>query len=229
MRKSISGGLAAIVLVASTPAVSQIWIGQVVGNMMAAGQAARQEHECMMGTAMPVAEVDETRGYTAAAIGTYSAAVSKGGPADASAAWNLDDGKARWIHGDTQLRRDKFDSITDPFVAAGAHIDAAPAAYLRSGDGKFVEGHWPARDSGGNLVGVYDGLFTRTAGVWKLRTLTLLSPSEAATGLIQFCHKPGDVEPYKEVFEERQQILEMKRAEKAARKAAREQAANGGN
>jgi len=68
MRKSISGGLAAIVLVASTPAVSQIWIGQVVGNMMAAGQAARQEHECMMGTAMPVAEVDETRGYTAAAI-----------------------------------------------------------------------------------------------------------------------------------------------------------------
>jgi hypothetical protein len=228
MRKLVSGGLAATVLAASSPTAAQIWIGQIVGNMMAAGQAARQEHECMMGTAMPVAEVDETRGYTSAAIAAYSAAVSSGGPANASAAWNPDDGKARWIHGETQLRRDRFDRIADPFVAAGAHAEAAPSAYLRSGDGKLVEGQWPARDAAGNLVGVYDGVFTRAAGVWKLRTLSLLNPSEASVGLVQFCHKPGDVEPYKLAYEERQQILELKRQQKAARKAARE-AANGGN
>ena len=66
--------------------------------------------------------------------------------------------------------------------------------------------------------------------MWSQEPVIVSTPHDVVlAGLVQFCHKPGDVGPYKEAYEERQQILEMKRAEKAARKAAREQAANGGN
>jgi hypothetical protein len=58
--------------------------------------------------------------------------------------------------------------------------------------------------------------------VWRLRSLTLFDPSAAPATLVQYCHKPGDVEPYKIAWEARQRKIEAKRAAKAAAKAARE-------
>jgi hypothetical protein len=40
-------------------------------------------------------------------------------------------------------------------------------------------------------------LFTRKAGVWKLSTLELVGADTYADPLVQYCHRVGDVMPYR--------------------------------
>ena len=149
----------------------------------------------------------------------YAAAVSGGAWADVHTLYHKDDGKAVWVAGQTIARISEVASIKDPFAAIGAKMDAAPQALVRSGDGKTVEGQWVTRTPDGNPVGVYDATFVRLLGAWRLRML-ILDPAASAPPVIQFCHTPGDVGPYKVKWEAEQKKIEAKRAAKAARKAA---------
>jgi len=53
-------------------------------------------------------------------------------------------------------------------------------------------------------------------GVWRLHSLTLLQPSEAPTGLAQFCHRRGDVEAYRAQWEARQRQGNVRGADRAS-------------
>ena len=72
MRKVLLGGAASVALLGGAPATAQIWIGQIVGNMMAAQAAAEKEHACMMGTPDTPSEVEETRAPIADVMARYA-------------------------------------------------------------------------------------------------------------------------------------------------------------
>jgi hypothetical protein len=170
-----------------------------------------------MGTPLPQSEIDATRGYTSTSMATYVLALGRtGGPANVQRAWQFGDRGASWKSGRIQLGYDRLTNVVDPFVASGARIDPAPSTYLRAGDGELVEGLWGARDASGALVGVYDATFTRVEGVWRLHSLTLLQAYEAPAELVQYCHRPGDVAPYRAAWEGRQRQIEARRATKSS-------------
>lgn len=222
MRRTMFMGAAAAALLGASPAHAQIWIGQIVGNMMAAQQAAEQEHRCMMGTPMKASEIDEVRQPANEVMANYAAAVGGGDWADIHNLYQRGDPKAVWVSGKAVARIMETESVKDPFAALGAKMDPEPRSLIRAGDGKMVQGQWLARGSDGMPVGIYDAGFVRVLGVWRLRWL-ILNPADAAQPT-QFCHLPGDVEPYKVKWEAQQKKIEAKRAAKAARKAALEAA-----
>jgi len=183
----------AVTLAGATPAVA------------AAQLADTAEHACMMGEPLPMREVDATRGYTSTSMASYALALGTSGrQANVQRAWQSGDSSGRWRSGGIEIGYNRLTNVTDPFVAAGGRIDPAPIAYVRSGDGELVEGLWTAHNSAGSLAGVYDATFTRVEGVWRLHSLTLFQPSEAPGGLVQFCHRPGDVEAYRAQWYARQ-------------------------
>lgn len=231
MRKSLAvtaalGLIGGTLGLAATPAGAQMWIGLMVGNMMAQELQAKQEHQCMMGDPLALTKIDETRGPTAVAIATYwaAAAAPTDGVADVRAAFNLDS-RASWTGNGRTLSTGQLDRVADPIASAAAALRPAGAApvllassYFRSGDGRTVAGRWTVSAADGRPLGGYDATFIRTLGKWQLRSLILLAADDASVAPVQYCHKPGDVMPYRTAFA----ISEAKRAAKrAAKEAAR--------
>ena len=176
----------------SAPAAAQIWIGQIVGQMMANGAAANARHNCMMGVPMVDAEVDEARGPAQATMDGYFAAAQSGSPR--SAFFKLDK-KTRWTAGGTSAGSQKIDAQPDPFAAAGRWLQLEE--FVRSGQNATALGQWRVREADGKLAGTYTGYFVREQGDWKLRTLNLAGPREYAAPVEQYCNDPGDVMPYR--------------------------------
>jgi hypothetical protein len=212
-----------LVAVTAAPASAQIWIGQIVGNMIAQGQQQAQEHACMMGTPQAQPEVDETRSPTAELMSRYWDAARKG-PVDLAPFYH-ESGKKRWTAGKTTVGPNKFGKVTDPLATtAGLTLEPQPVGFLRSGDGATVQGQWRVLAPDGSEAGRLDASFTRQIGVWRLRTLHVLHVGEAVPAVAAFCHKPGDIEPYKVAFAEQERLRAEKRARKEAARAARERA-----
>lgn len=203
---------------------AQAWIGEMVGNMMAAQQAAIQEHNCMTGTTLPESEIAEARTPGAAAMPAYFDAARAGSPL--SPQFHLDK-RTRWVGGGATATMADLDRQKDPFAGAGLVLDPEPLALVRSGDGSTAQGQWRVRDASGAVAGTYTGLFTRKVGVWRFSTLQLTPPTTYADPVVQYCHKPGDVLPYRlattgrtrQVLEKRVANNELK-AQKAAQAAA---------
>lgn len=200
------------------PVSAQAWIGQVVGNMAAQQAAAQREHQCMMGQGQPATEIEETRASSDAAMRTYWGMVQANpGKAQLSRLfWPAS--RAIWSEGGKSVTGAAIDRLSDPFAARapGGRIEAVPSAYIRSGDGKRVEGYWLARDSAGLPVGAYRALFNRDLTGWRLTELSLVDSASVPASITQYCHKAGDVEPYRIAYAE----MEAKRAAKKARKQA---------
>lgn len=221
---SIAVTAGAMIGLASGAAHGQAWIGQVVGDMIARQQAAIQEHACMTGTPMPDSEVSETRATALAAMNGYWVAVRAGGASNVSPYYQPDK-KAKWISGSTVVPLAGLTRITDPFAVEGAALDPNPLAYFRAGDGSTVRGQWAVRRGDGSLVGSYDAAFRRVAGTWKLVELTLIPAKTYVEPLVQYCHKPGDVLPYRVSWTTSQRRYLEGRAAKLEAKAAKAQAA----
>ncbi|QNA84572.1 hypothetical protein G4G27_11650 [Sphingomonas sp. So64.6b] len=217
-RSIITFAIGGLALMTSATAHAQIWIGQIVGDMMAQGQAAQQEYNCMTGTAMPPSEIEETRASAETAIKGYWQAV-QGGKETNVAPFYQTDRKAAWVSGAKTVPLSGLIRITDPFASDGAVLDAQPIAYLRAGDGGTVRGQWAARRADGTLIGTYDAMFKRASGIWKLSRLTLIPSTDYAEPVVQFCHKPNDVLPYRLVSTEQTRAYTAKRAEKLRIKA----------
>ena len=210
--------------VASEPANAQAWIGEMVGNMIAQEQAAQREAACMGGAAMPDSEIAETRASAFAAMNGYWNAVRSGAPADVTPFYR-DDRKASWRSGGSALDGVALHKLTDPLAQSGAVFDATPLAYFRSGDGSSVHGQWAVRRADGKLIGTLDAAFSRTAGQWKLSDLTVYSATEYVEPLVQYCHKVGDVLPYRVASTTQARDYLVKRADRLKAKADKASAA----
>lgn len=208
-----------VALAGAGAAHAQAWIGAVVGNMIAQENAARLEQACMTGTPMPPSEIEETRATANAAIRGYWSAV-QGGHAANVAAFYQNDNKAAWTSGPSTVRLAGLAQIIDPFAATtSASLADAPLGYVRSGDGATVRGAWQVRDAHGTPIGTYDAMFRRSSGVWRLSRLILLSSRDYVEPVIQYCHKPNDVLPYRVANSQMMRDYATKRAEKLRLKA----------
>ena len=203
---------------------AQAWIGQVVGNMIAQQQAAQQEAACMGGAAMPDSEIAETRASTFTAINGYWNAVRGGGAADV-ASFYQGDRKVSWTARGTTLSDAALHKVTDPLAQSGAVLDAQPTAYFRSGDGSSVRGQWAVRRADGRMIGTLDAAFRRAAGIWKLSDLTVYPATEYVEPLVQYCHRVGDVLPYRIASSGHMRDYLVKRADKMKAKADKAMAA----
>ncbi len=178
-----------------TTASAQIWIGQIVGDMMAQEQAAAREHACMTGEPMPAEEVTEARDPALQTMTGYFA-TAKTGDADLSRHFNLDK-RSRWTSGTTSVGMVGIATQVDPFATAGLTLDGTPLAFVRAGDAQSALGQWVVRDAAGAVAGTYTAGFSRRAGVWRLSTLVLTSARTYVDPVVQYCHAQGDVMPYR--------------------------------
>ena len=194
----IGGALAAVAgLLALQPgsAHAQIWIGQIVGNMIAEEQAAAREQACMNGAPQPDSETAEVRQPALSAMTLYFEA-AKGGGAPLSSQFHLDK-HSRWTNGNVSASMTEIDRQSDPFAHDGLALDAASIGFLRAGDGSSTLGQWIVHDASGAKRGTYTAVLTRKLGVWRLSTLELTPARTYVDPVVQYCHKPGDVLPYR--------------------------------
>ena len=102
----------------------------------------------------------------------------------------------------------------------------SPAAFARSGDERTAQGLWPVRASSGAeaegaVLGHYLVDFRRERSSWKMTRLEIFEAGREPKGGAQYCHRPGDVEPYLELVAEREAERERRRVEREARRLAR--------
>jgi hypothetical protein len=206
-------------MVVAQVAQAQMWIGLMVGDMMARGQAAETERLCMIGTPMPDAEIEEARKPSLLALQGYWQTVSNARPANVSAHFNLTS-KTRWVNGAMVLPMAGLAAVSDPFAASKLVFDEAPMAFVRAGDGASAAAQWAVRDRAGKRSGTYQARFTRAAGVWRLSELELVGAATYVDPLVQYCHKRDDVLPYRLSSAEWLKTHTAKRAAKAGEKAA---------
>jgi hypothetical protein len=224
-RRGSGHAVLALSLVAvATPAYSQAWIGQVVGNMIAQQQAWAAEQACMTGTAMPETEVNEARPTTLASVRGYWDAVNAGGSSTVASHFHVSK-KSVWVSGATKVAIVPGVKVTDPFALPGAQLAAEPLHYFRSGDGASVRTQWEVRGGNGDLIGTYDAELRRGGSTWRLFELTLVPANQYVEPLVQYCHKAGDVMPFRLSSTEAAMNYTAKRAAKMAAKAEKAEAA----
>ncbi len=187
--------LAATALVALPTAVqAQAWIGLMVGNMMSQQAAYAQEVACMTGTAMVDKEVAEASTPAPGLMRSYWQAVSAG---TAPTSVFLIDKKTRWVSAGQELTQTNLGTLLDPFARSGGSLVEAPIGFARAGDAQTALGQWVVRDSAGKRIGTYQGLLRRKGGQWLFSALTLVGAKEWGDPVMQYCHTPGDVLPYR--------------------------------
>lgn len=214
----IASAALAISALLTNQAHGQIWIGQIVGDIIAQQQAAAHEHACRTGAPMPDSEITETRATAEASITGYWQAVQSGQPAKVAKYFSAGK-KSQWVSGENIVGLTGFSKVQDPFAQQGAALNRTPLAYLRSGDGGTVHGLWQVRGAGGALIGTYDAAFKRSGGTWLLSDLQLLGASQPVYPLVQYCHKRDDVLPYRLSWSESNVAFAERRATKLAAKA----------
>lgn len=190
------GALTALAGMVAAPqsAGAQAWIGLVVGQMMAQEQAYAQEMACMNGTAMEAKEVAEVTSSAPAAMAAYWSAVAASKPALAA----FHPGKkSEWINGEHSLGLTALDAIADPFARTGTLLAAEPLGLVRAGDGGSALGQWRVTATDGTAVGTYDVLFRRDGSRWLVSRMTLVDVATWTDPVVQYCHAPGDVLPFR--------------------------------
>jgi len=173
---------------------AQIWIGQIVGDMAAGQAAAQREQACMSGAAMSEKEIAEARIPALATMQGYFADAKAG----ASFAQRFQpDGKSLWMTAGARAGVAELGRQRDPTAGGDSALDSAPVAFVRAGDGASAMGQWVARAGSGNPVATYTATFSRKAGVWRLSTLSQSAARAYVDPVTQYCHKAGDVLPYR--------------------------------
>lgn len=187
-------GAAALFAAQPSCAHAQIWIGLVVGDMVARENAAAAEAACMNGTPMIASEVVEARQPAIETMRGYFADARAG--ASFAGRFHLDK-RTRWSFGGAHADMAGLAMQRDPFAGAGGALAAEPLGFARAGDGRSALLQWRVEGAAGAPIGTYTGLYARKAGLWRLSQLTLTSASAYAAPVVQYCHAPGDVMPYR--------------------------------
>lgn len=190
----VCGVVAASLGAFACAAHAQVWIGQIAGDMAGRAAAEQREQACMTGVAMPEKEVAEAR--------VPALAVMQGYFADAKAGTSFEqrfqpDGKSLWIGASARASAADLGRQRDPTAGGDTRLDASPLNFVRAGDGASAMGQWVARTGTGAPVASYTATFIRKAGVWRLSTLSQSAARTYVDPVIQYCHKAGDVLPYR--------------------------------
>jgi hypothetical protein len=192
---AVVAGAAALALGASQPAGAQMWIGLMVGQMMSQQAAYAQERACMGGAPMVAKEVAEARDPAPAVMQGYWRAAAAG---QSPAASFLLDKKTAWIAPGKTLNQLTLAGLRDPFATtANARLGGTPLGFVRAGDGSSALGQWAVTGSDGHPLGTYQAQFRRLQGKWLLSSLELVEPARWVDPVVQYCHKPGDVLPWR--------------------------------
>lgn len=149
---------------------------------------------CMTGTAPPEGEIAEARDPAPDLMQTYFAAAQSG---RAMTAAFRDKNKASWTHLGTTVLHAEINAQTDPLAVAGNRLDPEPLRFFRAGNFQSAQGQWAVLDAAGTIVGVYDAVFKREKGVWKIDSLTVFGADETVGPAVQYCMEPGDVTEHK--------------------------------
>lgn len=149
---------------------------------------------CMTGLALPEKEVDEARLPAPATMQSYFAAAQIGGRK--SAAFRTSK-KAQWTHGSTTVQLAQIDAQTDPLAVAGNQLNPETLRFFRSGNFQTAQGQWLVNSADGTVAGLYDAVFQREKGVWKIDRLTVYKAADKVVPAMQYCLTPGDVTEHK--------------------------------
>ncbi len=179
----------------AAPAISQIWIGQIAGDMVGQGQANAAEHACMTGTPLKEKKVEKERLPVAQRMISYHRSAQNGSAFLSNHFYPSK--KSSWSYKDTQYGNKNFNSIADPYASEAMILDKEAIAYVRSGDGKRAQGQWIVRNANGDKIGTYNALMRRSKGEWKIQELQLVDADTYIDKVEQFCHEIGDVMPYR--------------------------------
>ena len=205
MRKTAFLG-ALVAVIGAGPAASQIWIGQVVGNLTARGNMKW----CYDGSAKHDAKyfAGQTP-YADRAMDKYLGLARNAASLDKMFTGTRDH-RLMLIDGVADDPR----TAHDPWAAQIARLDAL--GHVLSNDRQNIHGQWRAVAANGAALGIYDVLLRAGVGGYHIRQIRLLSPAAAAplSELKAFCIDPGDIEQWQEAQAKRE-------AEKAAKRADR--------
>lgn len=145
---------------------------------------------CMTGLALPENEVDEARLPAPATMQAYFTAAQSGGRKSAHFRTSK---KAQWTHGGTTVQLAQIDAQVDPLAVAGNQLAPDTLRFFRSGNFQTAQGQWLVKGSDGAVAGLYDAVFQREKGVWKLDRLTVHGAADKVVPATQYCLTPGDV------------------------------------
>jgi len=198
------------------PVQAQGAIGSVVYQMT----VQRNEHLCMSGRSWPTAEEQEALVPTKSAMQSCWTGVRRRRPAAILTAFHPRDDKAVWHYGTQRYWASALAEVVDPVAVRATVLDAEPVSFKRSGDAVTAVGVWQACGPGSEPAGRYNALLFRRGGTWKLAELIALEAADRPAGVTQFCHRPGDVEPYLAAVAEDEARRAEKKAQKAAERAA---------
>jgi hypothetical protein len=189
-----TSGMAAMALVA-TPAQAQ-YMMHLDPNLyiMLALQMSGGPNTCITGMALPDKEVDEARGPAPAAMQGYFTAAQSGGRKSASFRLSK---KAQWTYGSNSVTLEQIDAQSDPLAVTGNRLDPDTLRFFRAGDAQTAQGQWLVYGPDGQPAGLYDAIFKREKGEWKLERLTLYGAAEPVVPAMQYCTTPGDVTEHK--------------------------------
>lgn len=140
------GMVAAVIAFAAsaTPAAAQIWIGQMVGDMM----ARRQQQQCLSGTPLPPNEIAEARVPALEVMRTYWERVAATDAADVRPTFHQRR-RAQWKSGEAGRDYSALSALNDPLGRlAGAAMESEPVAFVRAGDGGTARGLWRVSNAG---------------------------------------------------------------------------------
>lgn len=215
--KRLTGAVAVALgfLMTSVPASAQIWIGQVVGDMVARGQQQR----CMSGEALPPQEIDEARLPAVTAMSDYWRRVAASDSADVRAGFHQHR-RAQWTSGGAEHRYAALQTLSDPIGRqAGAAILPEPVSFVRAADGRSARGVWRV-DNGGQPAGWYLADFRRRGSEWRIHWMEAFVAGSRPSDVSQYCNEPGDVERERVRLAEAQARRDARRAAREAERAA---------
>ncbi|QYJ07020.1 hypothetical protein [Qipengyuania flava] len=193
--KPLSSGVAAASLLVAVPASAQ-YMPHLDPNlyMLTTMNMAGGANTCMTGTAPPENEIAEARDPAPRLVQSYFDAAQSGGKLTGAF---RDKKKASWTHAGRTVLYAEIDQQSDPLVAAGNRLDPEPLRFFRAGNFQSAQGQWSVLDASGAVAGVYDVVFKRQKGIWRIDALTVLGADETVAPAMQYCMEPGDVTEHK--------------------------------
>lgn len=189
--KSLAASAASAALVFAVPASAQ-YMPHLDPNlyMFAVMNMSNGPNTCMTGLALPDKEIAEARVPAPGVMQAYFDAARAG--SSRLGAFRQSN-KAQWTHAGKTVLLAAIDAQVDPLAVAGNRLDPEPLRFFRSGNFQTAQGQWAVMDGNGAVAGVYDALFQRQSGEWKLQRLTVFGADEAVAPAMQYCLEPGDV------------------------------------
>ncbi len=196
MTKRRIGLQSLLVISVASPAFGQAWIGEFAARLASEQRQAREESMCMSGRAPETSALEAAFLSSSASMRLYWTTLERRPSAAIGAQFHK--GKnSRWADGLTIIPMLPGTVVTDPFVSQGAGRSFHLNRFILAGDETTARGHWRVLDGAGQVIGIYDGIFKRSQGEWRLWQLRLLPAQNGQERLVQYCHQLGDVEVHK--------------------------------